>query len=75
MMINTSKFAFVTAVALIGIAPSAFAQPSTTHRHRYEHEYKYRSDAGAAPINPLDDPAMTGGGSEGYNECAGHPRC
>lgn len=25
--------------------------------------------------NPVDQPSLTGGGTAGYNECAGHPRC
>jgi hypothetical protein len=80
MMISKSKLALVTAVALTGIAAPVFAHAMPMHRHRHHHAqrriYNYRPVAVDPPaINPWDDPAMTGGGSEGYNECAGHPRC
>lgn len=76
-MINTSKFVFIAAVALTSIASPAFAH-TTVHRHgnRYRQIYNYRPDPRPArTADPVDDPAMTGGGSVGYNACAGHPRC
>lgn len=75
-MINTSKLALIAAVALASVALPVFAH-ATTYRHHHAHRiYNYRSEAADPPaLNPVDNPAMTGGGSEGYNECAGHPRC
>ena len=76
-MFNTSKLVLATAVALTSIGSPVFAH-ATVHRQRYGHRrvYNYRPDPRPAPVaNPVDDPAMTGGGSEGYNACAGHPRC
>jgi hypothetical protein len=88
MMINKSKLALIAAVTLASIASPVFAQTAATtaHRHHYAHrsvsnnraEPGYRANASVAPsssVNPVDDPALTGGGSAGYNECAGHPRC
>jgi cell division septation protein DedD len=85
MMINKSKFAFIAAVALASIALPAFAQAApAAHRHRYAHravsnspaDAGYRANARVAPAaSPVDDPASTGGGSSGYNWCAGHPQC
>jgi len=38
--------------------------------------YNLAPNAGiVSPANPIDNPSLTGGGSAGYNECAGHPRC
>ena len=77
-MINTSKFAFIAAVALASIASPAFAHTEAHHRHGYapEQVYNHRPDAAFMPaFNPADDPATTGGGSVGYNACAGHARC
>jgi hypothetical protein len=84
-MINTSKFAVIAAVAAAGIVLPALAQAATpTHRHHYKHRTLvgaqaapgYRANAAIAPgVDPVDDPAMTGGGTPGYNACAGHPRC
>lgn len=86
MMINKSKLALIAAVTLASIASPVFAEAATTtaHRHHYVHRsvsnYRpdagYRSHASVAPsIDPADDPAMTGGGTAGYNACAGHARC
>ena len=86
MMINKSKLALIAAVALASIASPLFAQAATTaaHRHHYVHrpvsngraDVGYRSHASVAPsVDPADDPAMTGGGTAGYNACAGHARC
>jgi hypothetical protein len=77
-MINMSKFALIAAVALASVSPFALVYAATSYRHRHVHRpvYHYRSEAVDPPaLNPVDDPAMTGGGSMGYNECAGHPRC
>jgi hypothetical protein len=87
-MINKTKLAFIAAVALSSIASPAFAYTTAHHRHDYAHRafYNYRPDAGyranaavvpaAGPVdNPVDNPATTGGGSMGYNACAGHPSC
>jgi hypothetical protein len=76
-MINTSKLAFAAAVALTSIASPAFAHTTVyRHHHRYRQVHNYRPDPRPAQtIDPVDDPAMTGGGSAGYNACAGHPRC
>jgi hypothetical protein len=89
-MTNKSKLACAAAFALASIASPLFAQAATTtaHRHHYVHRpvYSSRTAAGyranaairpsAGPAaNPVNDPAMTGGGSAGYNVCAGHPAC
>jgi hypothetical protein len=77
-MINTSKLAFAAVVALTSIASPAFAHTIVHrhHHHRYRRVYNYQPDPRPTPvIDPVDDPAMTGGGSAGYNACAGHPRC
>jgi hypothetical protein len=88
MMINKSKLAIVAVVATVSTALPAFAQATTTtvHRHHYAHSRRvhnngyslgrraYGSIPGAS-LNPADDPAMTGGGNVGFNECAGHARC
>lgn len=76
-MINTSKLAFVAAMALTTIASPALAHTTVyRHHHRHRRVYNYRPDPRPAPaLDPVDDPAMTGGGSAGYNACAGHPRC
>jgi hypothetical protein len=86
-MINKSKLTFVAAIALASMALPAFAQTATTaaYQHRYAHNRSVRNDYSrgenayarvpAPSSNPVDDPAMTGGGSMGYNACAGHPRC
>lgn len=86
MMINKSKLAFIVAVALASIASPALAQTANTTTHRHHHAHRPLSNSqveagrrayGSIPqsANPVDDPAMTGGGNEGYNECAGHARC
>jgi hypothetical protein len=77
-MINKSKLAFVAAVAVASIAPPAFAH--TVHHHHYAHRHVYSPDAGYqanASVKPVnsDDPALTGGGSLGFNACGGHPSC
>jgi hypothetical protein len=76
-MINTSKLAIVAAVALASIAPPAFAH--THHRHHARHFYSadagYRANASVKPAVDSDDPALTGGGSMGFNKCGGHPSC
>jgi hypothetical protein len=89
-MSNKLKFACVAALALASVASPAFAQAATTTAHRHHsmhrpvHSSRANSGYGAygsiAPaagpaVNPTDDPTMTGGGSAGYNVCAGHPRC
>jgi hypothetical protein len=85
-MTNKSKFAFVAAVALASIAAPLFAHATTVthHRHHYvrrpvanaQADAGYRANARIAPaVDPVDDPSMTGGGTPGYNACAGHPRC
>lgn len=75
-MINKSKLALV---AVIGFA---IASPSFAQTYRTEHQrrlYNYAPGEQLAPSQPdphaVDNPAMTGGGTQGYNECAGHPRC
>ena len=73
-MINTSKFAFAAVLVSATVASPVLAQAATRHHYADPPAYDYRSDP-APHLNPVDDPAMTGGGSEGYNECAGHPRC
>lgn len=88
-MIDKIRFVCVAAVALASIASPVLAQAATTtaHRHHYVHRpvsssranAGYRANASVAPAapaaNPVNDPAMTGGGSAGYNVCAGHPAC
>lgn len=86
-MIDKSKFAFMAAVALLSIASPALAWTARTapHRHVYHFApnrpvYNYAPDLGVASPsngvdNPVDNPATTGGGSMGYNACAGHPSC
>jgi hypothetical protein len=85
-MNNKSKLALLAVAALATIASPAFAQeaPSVAYRHHYSHRPVnndrpgYRANARVAPTgngNPVNDPAMTGGGSMGYNACAGHPAC
>jgi hypothetical protein len=74
-MTNTSRFAFIAAVALATIASPAFSQTAApAHQGRY-----YAPDrpfyAPTAHVDPSDDPALTGGGSPGYNACTGHARC
>jgi hypothetical protein len=76
-MINTSKFAFIAAVALASIASPAFSQTATTtHYGRFNGPdrpvYPYAPNA---HVDPSDDPALAGGGSPGYNACTGHARC
>jgi hypothetical protein len=81
MMIK-KKLAFVAAtVALASVASPVFAT-TWAHRHHYAHRhvYNYRGNPGYqanASIGPAadpDGPALTGGGSPGYNKCAGHAR-
>lgn len=77
-MINKNlKLAFVAAVALASITSPVFAQAYRTAPHR--HLYNYVPSRPAAPDlsdpHAVDNPPLTGGGTEGYNECAGHPRC
>lgn len=78
-MIDKSKFAFIAAVALASIASPALAQTARSAPHRHLYNFAPNQPAPdadvASPSNPVDDPAMTGGGTSGYNECAGHPRC
>jgi hypothetical protein len=87
MIINKSKLAVIAAVAAASIALPVLAQAATTTAHRHRHHAHrtvatqpaapgYRANAAVAPsVNPVDDPSMTGGGTAGYNACAGHPRC
>lgn len=89
-MTNKSKLACVAALALASVASPVLAQAATTTTHRHHHAHRplynarvnsgYRAYGSISPaadpsVNPVDDPAMTGGGSAGYNVCAGHPRC
>jgi hypothetical protein len=84
-MIIKSKVGFIAAAALAGVASLAFSQTAATaaHHHHYVHRHVYtstdagyRTNAAIVPVsNATDNPSTTGGGSEGYNECAGHPRC
>jgi hypothetical protein len=86
-MNNKSKLALLAILVLATIASPAFAQDVTSvaYRHHYAHRLVnndrpgYRANARVAPTgnpgNPVNDPAMTGGGSMGYNACAGHPAC
>jgi hypothetical protein len=87
-MNNKSKIALLAVVAFATIASPAFAQDATTVAYRHHHAHRpvnndrqgYRANARVSPPNnptgnPVDDPAMTGGGSMGYNACAGHPSC
>lgn len=82
MTINTSKLAVTAAVALATIGSPAFA----AHRHHHYVSNRpvytdYARNPGAhaqdalPASNPTDDPALTGGGSLGYNKCGGHPAC
>jgi hypothetical protein len=78
MIINKSKLAFMAALALASIVSPAFAQTDGTAHQR--HLYDYAPGAGPGPASHLpshsvDNPSTAGGGSMGYNECAGHPRC
>jgi hypothetical protein len=88
-MANKLKLAGVAAIAL-AIASPAFAQTAATTAHRHHYSQRqiynsransgYRANASVAPpagstVKPVDDPALTGGGSAGYNVCAGHPAC
>jgi hypothetical protein len=78
------------ALANVAAPVFAQAATTTHHRHYYAHravydyrpdtDYRanarYRTNANVMPAaNPADDPAMTGGGSLGYNACTGHARC
>jgi hypothetical protein len=77
-MINTSKFAFIAAVAFASMASPAFAHTKAHHhRHHYSLQgvYNHRPDAAIAPFLNPDSPEATGGGSLGYNQCTGHARC
>lgn len=85
-MIKKSKLAFIVAVTLASIASPVLAQTANTTAHRHHHVHRPLSSSqieagrgayGSIPqvANPADDPAMTGGGNEGYNACAGHARC
>jgi hypothetical protein len=84
-MNNKFKLAFLAAVALASVSSPVLAQDAATvaHGDHYAHRPLYDSVApgyhakpSVAPrINPADDPALTGGGSPGYNTCAGHPAC
>lgn len=85
-MINKSKLAVIAAVAAASMALPVVAQAATTTVHRHHHVHRtvanqpasagYRANAAVAPaVDPVDDPSMTGGGTPGYNACAGHPRC
>lgn len=80
-MSNKSKFAFVAAVTLATLASPAFAWTARTtpHRHLYNYVpdgpvYNYAPDPSGVP-DPVNNPSTTGGGSLGYNKCAGHPSC
>ena len=86
-MNSKSKLALLAVIATATIASPAFAQDATavTHRHHYVHRSVnndrpgYQAYARVAPAgnptDPVNNPAMTGGGSMGYNACAGHPAC
>lgn len=79
-MISKSKVTLV-AVALASVASLAFAGTAmAAHRHHHAPRHVYNADAGyranaaVTPVNS-DDPALTGGGSLGFNKCGGHPAC
>lgn len=76
-MSNKLKLAIVTAIALASVPSAAFAQNYRMAPHRPL--YNYAAPRSVAPDHPdphaVDEPSLTGGGTEGYNECAGHPRC
>lgn len=80
-MINKSKLAFVAAVALASVASPALAWAPRTahHQHLYNYApnqplYNYAPEPSGVH-NPVNNPATTGGGTTGYNACAGHPSC
>jgi hypothetical protein len=83
-MISKSKLAFTAALALASIGSLALGQTAASAAHRHHHyvHHVYSADAGyranasvtPAAVNP-DDPALTGGGSLGFNKCGGHPAC
>jgi hypothetical protein len=83
MMINKWKFAFMVAVALSSMASPAFARVARTAPHRRVYNFApdrpaygandYAPDPGvASPSDPVNNPAMSGGGSMGYNKYMGH---
>jgi type III secretory pathway component EscS len=89
-MANKLKLACVAAVVLATAASPVFAQTATTTAHRHHYVQRqvygsradrgYQANASVAPpagstVKPVDNPALTGGGSAGYNVCAGHPAC
>jgi hypothetical protein len=61
-MVTKSKLAFVLAIAALGLASPAFAQTSRTPSQDWPAQnHNIRS-------NSVDNPALTGGGSTGYNQ-------
>jgi hypothetical protein len=76
-MANVSKVILGVAIAAVSIAPPAFAQyasqssPSiSAHHGKHLRISSHRSGSRAFASAPrsVDDPAVTGGGSVGYNE-------
>jgi hypothetical protein len=85
-MLIKSKAGVVAAAVLASVASLVLSQTAATaaHRHHYTHRhvYNYRADTGyqanaavRPTVDPVNDPTLTGGGSPGYNVCAGHPTC
>jgi hypothetical protein len=86
-VVNKSRLALITALALASVASPALSRTATTVHHRRIQVpdrspiYNYVPDQPVynyippAKVDPSDDPALTGGGSPGYNACTGHARC
>jgi len=70
-MIDKSKLAMIVAAAALALTSPAFAQARQPAAH-----FNAVRAAAAAPHNPVtvdrNDPALTGGGSLGYNQMVEH---
>jgi hypothetical protein len=79
-MNSKSKLAAIALVTAVGVASPAFARTAPDrHTHNVAPDrpgygsYAYAPDRGVvSPSDPVNNPATTGAGSEGYNKYMGH---
>jgi hypothetical protein len=79
-MNSKSKLAAIALVAVVGVATPAFARNAVNrHNHNVAPDrpgygsYAYAPKPGvSSPSDPVNNPATTGAGSEGYNKYMGH---
>jgi hypothetical protein len=62
-MVTRSKLAFVLALATLGVASPAFAQSPKAALN-----WDWPAQSQHIGRNSVDNPALTGGGSTGYNQ-------